>query len=200
MPVVTCSLHRLSRWRVRPPRISGAGEFDIQLSCLHAQLSRLHTRTTGARPQKGSWTNEASSACTRSIDRRARAGRPAQHCCLRQRRDGRSDCDVDCPGSRRRVPGTKGSQRRCDQGEVRRPVDHVHRRLGRRQPYTRDMALAKRFTKDTGIKVKVVPHPTASDASYSQLARVVLVEVDRRSTSRCSTSSGRAPSRRSSST
>ena len=25
--------------------------------------------------------------------------------------------------------------------------------------------------KDTGIKVKVVPHPTASDASYSQLAR-----------------------------
>jgi trehalose/maltose transport system substrate-binding protein len=33
------------------------------------------------------------------------------------------------------------------------------------------MALATRFTKDTGIKVKVVPHPTASDASYSQLAR-----------------------------
>jgi trehalose/maltose transport system substrate-binding protein len=38
--------------------------------------------------------------------------------------------------------------------------------------HTRDLALAKRFTKDTGIKVKVVPHPTASDASYSQLARV----------------------------
>ena len=38
--------------------------------------------------------------------------------------------------------------------------------------HTRDMALATRFTKDTGIKVKVVPHPTASDASYSQLARV----------------------------
>ena len=38
--------------------------------------------------------------------------------------------------------------------------------------HTRDMALAKRFSKDTGIKVKVVPHPTASDASYSQLARV----------------------------
>ena len=37
---------------------------------------------------------------------------------------------------------------------------------------TRDLALAARFTKDTGIKVKVVPHPTASDASYSQLARV----------------------------
>ena len=38
--------------------------------------------------------------------------------------------------------------------------------------HTRDMALATRFTKDTGIKVNVVPHPTASDASYSQLARV----------------------------
>ena len=38
--------------------------------------------------------------------------------------------------------------------------------------HTRDTALAARFTKDTGIKVKVVPHPTASDASYSQLARV----------------------------
>jgi trehalose/maltose transport system substrate-binding protein len=38
--------------------------------------------------------------------------------------------------------------------------------------HTRDVALAKQFTKDTGIKVKVVPHPSASDASYSQLARV----------------------------
>ena len=38
--------------------------------------------------------------------------------------------------------------------------------------HNRDVALAKRFTRDTGIKVKVVPHPTASDASYSQLARV----------------------------
>ena len=38
--------------------------------------------------------------------------------------------------------------------------------------HTRDTALAKRFTHDTGIKVKVVPHPTASDASYSQLARI----------------------------
>jgi trehalose/maltose transport system substrate-binding protein len=37
---------------------------------------------------------------------------------------------------------------------------------------TRDTALATRFSKDTGIKVKVQPHPTASDASYSQLARV----------------------------
>ena len=33
------------------------------------------------------------------------------------------------------------------------------------------MMLAKRFTKDTGIKINVVPHPAASDASYSQLAR-----------------------------
>jgi trehalose/maltose transport system substrate-binding protein len=38
--------------------------------------------------------------------------------------------------------------------------------------HTRDMALATKFSAATGIKVKVVPHPTASDASYSQLARV----------------------------
>ena len=37
--------------------------------------------------------------------------------------------------------------------------------------HVRDVALATRFTKDTGIKVKVQPHPTASDASYSQLVR-----------------------------
>jgi trehalose/maltose transport system substrate-binding protein len=37
--------------------------------------------------------------------------------------------------------------------------------------HKRDLALASRFTKDTGIKVNVVPHPAASDASYSQLAR-----------------------------
>jgi len=35
----------------------------------------------------------------------------------------------------------------------------------------RDLALAKKFSSQTGINVKVVPHPTASDASYSQLAR-----------------------------
>jgi trehalose/maltose transport system substrate-binding protein len=38
--------------------------------------------------------------------------------------------------------------------------------------HNRDVALAKQFTKSTGIKVKVVPHPSASDASYSQLVRV----------------------------
>jgi trehalose/maltose transport system substrate-binding protein len=37
--------------------------------------------------------------------------------------------------------------------------------------HQRDLALAKRFSQDTGIKVSVVPHPAASDASYSQLAR-----------------------------
>ena len=37
--------------------------------------------------------------------------------------------------------------------------------------HTRDIALAKRFSAATGIKVKVVPHPTASDAAYAQLAR-----------------------------
>src|SRR5215475_8812957 len=37
--------------------------------------------------------------------------------------------------------------------------------------HVRDTTLAKRFTKDTGIKVSVVPHPAASDQSYAQLAR-----------------------------
>lgn len=37
--------------------------------------------------------------------------------------------------------------------------------------HQRDTALAKRFSRDTGIKVSVVPHPAASDQSYSQLAR-----------------------------
>ena len=37
--------------------------------------------------------------------------------------------------------------------------------------HIRDMKLAKRFTRDTGIKVSVVPHPAASDQSYAQLAR-----------------------------
>jgi len=37
--------------------------------------------------------------------------------------------------------------------------------------HVRDVALASRFTRDTGIKVNVVPHPAASDASYSQLVR-----------------------------
>jgi trehalose/maltose transport system substrate-binding protein len=37
--------------------------------------------------------------------------------------------------------------------------------------HQRDLALAKKFSQQTGIKVNVVPHPAASDASYSQLAR-----------------------------
>jgi trehalose/maltose transport system substrate-binding protein len=37
--------------------------------------------------------------------------------------------------------------------------------------HQRDLALATEFTKDTGIKVSIVPHPAASDAAYSQLAR-----------------------------
>ena len=37
--------------------------------------------------------------------------------------------------------------------------------------HVRDVALATRFSKDTGISVKVNPHPAQSDASYSQLAR-----------------------------
>jgi len=37
--------------------------------------------------------------------------------------------------------------------------------------HKRDLLLVARFQKDTGIKVKLVPHPAASDAAYSQLAR-----------------------------
>jgi trehalose/maltose transport system substrate-binding protein len=37
--------------------------------------------------------------------------------------------------------------------------------------HKRDLMIASRFSKDTGIKVNVVPHPAASDASYAQLAR-----------------------------
>jgi trehalose/maltose transport system substrate-binding protein len=37
--------------------------------------------------------------------------------------------------------------------------------------HTRDKLLVAQFSKDTGIKVKLVPHPVDSSASYSQLAR-----------------------------
>ena len=37
--------------------------------------------------------------------------------------------------------------------------------------HTRDELLVAKFSKDTGIKVKLVPHPADSSASYSQLAR-----------------------------
>ena len=37
--------------------------------------------------------------------------------------------------------------------------------------HKRDLLLVARFQRDTGIKVNLVPHPEASDASYSQLAR-----------------------------
>ena len=37
--------------------------------------------------------------------------------------------------------------------------------------HTRDVNLVAKFSKDTGIKVKLVPHPADSSASYSQLAR-----------------------------
>jgi trehalose/maltose transport system substrate-binding protein len=44
--------------------------------------------------------------------------------------------------------------------------------------HKRDLMLAQRFTKDTGIKIDVVPHPAASDASYSQLARAFSSKSD----------------------
>ena len=37
--------------------------------------------------------------------------------------------------------------------------------------HKRDLMLASRFQKDTGIRINVVPHPAASEASYAQLAR-----------------------------
>ena len=37
--------------------------------------------------------------------------------------------------------------------------------------HKRDLKLARRFTKDTGIKIDVVPHPAASTDAYAQLAR-----------------------------
>jgi trehalose/maltose transport system substrate-binding protein len=37
--------------------------------------------------------------------------------------------------------------------------------------HTRDKMLVAKFSKDTGINVKLVPHPVDSSASYSQLAR-----------------------------
>ena len=37
--------------------------------------------------------------------------------------------------------------------------------------HVRDQKLVARFSKDTGIKVTLEPHPAASDAAYSQLAR-----------------------------
>ena len=37
--------------------------------------------------------------------------------------------------------------------------------------HTRDQLLVKKFSQDTGIKVKLVPHPVDSSAAYSQLAR-----------------------------
>ena len=38
--------------------------------------------------------------------------------------------------------------------------------------HKRDLALVKRFSQDTGIKIKLIPHPAASTESYSQLARL----------------------------
>jgi trehalose/maltose transport system substrate-binding protein len=37
--------------------------------------------------------------------------------------------------------------------------------------HTRDVNLVAKFSRDTGIRVKLVPHPADSSASYSQLAR-----------------------------
>jgi trehalose/maltose transport system substrate-binding protein len=38
--------------------------------------------------------------------------------------------------------------------------------------HQRDVMLARRFTRDTGIRVKVIAHPAASTESFSQLARL----------------------------
>ncbi len=72
---------------------------------------------------------------------------------------------------RGRDDGAAGAERGGDQGEVRRSVDHVRRRLGRRRARRATRRSRRSSRQQTGIKVKVVPHPAASDASYSQLAR-----------------------------
>ncbi len=65
----------------------------------------------------------------------------------------------------------EGAERESDQGEVRRCKHHLpRRRAGGQVAHPRQDLVAK-FSKDTGIKVKLVPHPVASDASYAQLAR-----------------------------
>ena len=38
--------------------------------------------------------------------------------------------------------------------------------------HTRDEMLVARFTRDTGIRVRLIPHPSGSGAAYAQLARI----------------------------
>jgi trehalose/maltose transport system substrate-binding protein len=63
------------------------------------------------------------------------------------------------------VPGAKALKRKYGGQKITFIGDSVG------NSHKRDLLLASRFTKDTGIKVNVVPHPAASDASYSQLVR-----------------------------
>ena len=63
------------------------------------------------------------------------------------------------------VPGAKALKKKYGGQKITFVGDSVG------NGHVRDVKLATRFTKDTGIKVSVVPHPAASDQSYSQLAR-----------------------------
>jgi trehalose/maltose transport system substrate-binding protein len=63
------------------------------------------------------------------------------------------------------VPGAKALKKKYGGQKITFVGDSVG------NGHVRDVKLATRFTKDTGIKVTVVPHPAASDQSYSQLAR-----------------------------
>ncbi len=64
-----------------------------------------------------------------------------------------------------RVPNAKALKRKYGGQKITFVGDSVG------NGHVRDMKLAAQFTKDTGIKVTVVPHPSASDQAYSQLAR-----------------------------
>ena len=91
-----------------------------------------------------------------------RSGRKRRH-----RRHG------SCRSGRRRVraghQGAEGAERKAIKAKYGgKKITSSATSVGRSQS-RRD--LVAKFTKDTGIKVKLVPHPAASDASYSQLVR-----------------------------
>ena len=107
----------------------------------------------------------------RSIDRRARAGRPACIAASGSARTAGPTATSTAQAAAAAYPAPKVPNAAAIKAKYGgQSITFIGDSVG--GSYNRDVALAKRFTKDTGIKVKVVPHPTASDASYSQLARV----------------------------
>ena len=106
-------------------------------------------------------------SCTGSNGRGSRFARSAP---LAEHRNGRND-EADDANRRRRDRSTGGTN-----------APAIRKKYGGQtitfigdnavgSSHTRDIRLAQRFSAATGIKVKVVSHPAASDAAYSQLAR-----------------------------